>query len=99
MADLEWQLCSALLREPLGTVDSELLQSNFDTNRVWKARSDTPSIAITIVTRELAYSSCGDQHCWLGLHLLRIVETTLKLRKLTEVEMSDIWELAERRAA
>ncbi|HEV7736809.1 MAG TPA: hypothetical protein VGO47_05470, partial [Chlamydiales bacterium] len=80
-----------------GVIDLDLLDPAFDSNQVFNERWDTPSIAIVIVTRELAYSKCSDQHPWLGPHLLRLVETTLRLRRLSKQEMSVIWELAERR--
>ena len=58
---------------------------------------DTTSTVVRIIARELAYSRCAFEHSWLGVGLLRIVETTLRMRLLKEEEMSAIRDLAIRR--
>ena len=95
MADLAWNLTEDLLKAPLGINDFDVISpggyqgsSNPD---------DTASIAIINIAQELAYSKCPSQHAWLGIHLLRIVELTLKLRPLSSKEEIAILELAERR--
>jgi len=58
---------------------------------------DTTSTVIRIIARELAYSRCSFQHSWLGVDLLRIVETTLRLRALTSEELGAMHDMAVRR--
>jgi len=56
-------------------------------------------MVIRVVAKELAYSKCTFQHSWLGVDLLGIVETTLRLRALTQDELNAINDLVLRRQA
>jgi len=66
--------------------------------------ASTSSIAIYLVAKELGAEkpTCPEQHAWLGVNLLRIVEMTVKLRQgagvgLTRGEVDAIWSVGVRR--
>jgi hypothetical protein len=61
--------------------------------------ADTPAVAIRIVARELAYSTCAIRHPWIAINLLNIVDMTLEIRPLSDSELNAIWELVLRREA
>ncbi|KAF8526267.1 hypothetical protein BU17DRAFT_83086 [Hysterangium stoloniferum] len=84
--DLAWDLLEALThRGPLLLIDDSPDPEDYE---------DRTARAIRIVSRHLAYSKCAMQHSWIAVHLLRIVEMTLKIRPLSELELTAIWEFA-----
>lgn len=87
--DLAWELSTELLRAPIGLSDGEVTE--FESQMPVR---DTAGILIFIVGRELAYSpKCAFRYPWLPLYLITIIQSTLRIRKLRQVELDIIWEL------